>query len=302
VFFLGLGTGITASGAMQFSFERIVVCEINPGVIRAAKEHFKPWLRGLFEDPRVRVIPEDGRTWLAANPDRYDLIIADIFLTYKIGVGSLYTREHFEVVRDRLEPGGVFVQWLPMFDTSIEEFRTIVRTMQEVFPSVTLWRRSFSPVFPVYALVGRMEESPLSIEGLERGLAALREDPDLDERTWLFHLPLSAYVADLSARAERFADAPLNTDDRTRLEYSAPMTERESKGAGRLPVLAWETLLRYCEDLQASQEESFLTEATREQKDQVPAGTAYYGYEVMRRMNRSSDAERYLRLYQSLIP
>jgi spermidine synthase len=302
VFFLGLGTGITASGAMQFPFERVVVCEVNPGVIRAAREHFQPWLRGLFEDPRVRVIPEDGRTWLAANPERYDLIIADIFLTYKIGVGSLYTREHFEVVRERLEPGGTFVQWLPMFDTSIEEFRTIVRTMQDVFPSVTLWRRSFSPVFPVYALVGCMEETPLSMEGVERGLATLREDPDLDERTWLFHLPLAAFVADLSARADDFADAPLNTDDRTRLEYSAPMTERESKGAGRLPVLAWETLLRYCEDLQASQEDSFLSEAKREQKDQVLAGTAYYGYEIMRRMGRSDDAARYLELYQSLIP
>jgi hypothetical protein len=69
-----------------------------------------------------------------------------------------------------------------------------------------------------------------------------------------------------------------------------------------LPVLAWETLLRYCEDLQASQEDSFLSEATREQKDQVLAGTAYYGYEIMRRMGRSDDAARYLGLYQSLIP
>jgi spermidine synthase len=304
IFFLGLGTGITAGGAVSFPFEEIVVCEISPDVIRASREHFGPWLRGLFEDPRVRVIPEDGRTWLSANDTRYDLIVGDIFLSFKAGVGSLYTREHFATVRDRLQPGGRFVQWIPVFDTSVPEFEVLVRTMQEVFPSVTLWRRSFSPVFPVYALVGSLDAAPLDMEALQSRLDLLRRDPDLDPRTWILHLPLAAYVANLDQLAGRFAHAPLNTDDRTWLEYSAPVTERNSKGNRTTPVLAWEPLLRFCEELQAgapADVDPFLGDAGAAERAQVPAGTAFYGHEVMRRLGRTAEAERYLARYQAFI-
>ena len=193
VFFLGLGTGLTASGAMHFPFDRLTVCEVDRGVVRASRDHFGPWLEGLFEDPRVRVIPEDGRNWLAVS-------------------------------------GGRFVQWLPIFDISPDELSILARTMLEVFPSVTLWRRSFSPVFPVYALVGSMDDRPLDMAGLRRGLGRLRASGDLDERTWILNIPLAAYVANLSRLRERFADQPLNTDDRTLLE-TRPRSRRGSRRA-----------------------------------------------------------------------
>jgi spermidine synthase len=156
-----MGTGITASGAIPVPFERIVVSELNPDIVRASRKHFGPWLEGLFEDPRVEILPEDGRTWLAYTDERFDVVVADIFLSFKAGVGSLYTLEHFQSVRESLNPGGLFVQWLPMFDLSPGEFDIIARTMTEVFPGVTLWRRSMSPRYAVYALVGRLDEEPL---------------------------------------------------------------------------------------------------------------------------------------------
>ena len=87
--------------------------------------------------------------------ETWDVVIGDIFLTYRAGVGALYTREHFAAVHAALEPDGLFVQWLPMFDLSEEEFGIVARTMLDVFPQVTLWRRTVSPEFPVYALVAR---------------------------------------------------------------------------------------------------------------------------------------------------
>jgi spermidine synthase len=137
VFYLGMGTGITAGGALDFSVESVVVTELNPDVIEASRKYFGPYLKGLFDDPRVEVIAEDGRNYLYGAHRRFDVIIADIFLTYRVGVGSLYAKEHFEAARERLAPGGLFVQWLPMFDLSEEEFGIIARTMLEVFPQVT---------------------------------------------------------------------------------------------------------------------------------------------------------------------
>ena len=302
--FIGLGTGITASGAMHFPFERVTVCEVNREVVVAAREHFGPWLEGLFERPGVRVVPEDGRIWLSTRDETYDVIVADIFLSYKAGVASLYTREHFETVRERLADGGVFVQWFAAFDTSEREFEILARTMLDVFPSVTLWRRSFSTVFPVYAFVATNHERPLDVERIENGLRDLVAAGHLDERLWLPNIPLAAYVANLDPLRERFADAPLNTDDRTILEYTAPMTERDAKGAGVRDVLAWGPLLRFCEQLHESvppENDPHLVNATPAQRRQVRAGTAYYGYEVMRRTGREADATAYRRLYERLI-
>ena len=300
VFFLGLGTGISAGGALDFPFERLTVCEVNPDVVEASRRYFRPWLQGLFDDPRVRVVPEDGRTWLAVSDERYDLVVGDIFLSYKAGVGSLYTREHFAAVRDSLAPGGLFVQWVPTFDTSRRELAILARTMLDVFPSVTLWRRSFSPVFPVYALVASMETRPLDPQRLDAGLARLA-DGGMDPQTWLLHIPLAAYVADLGRLRDGFADAPLNTDDRTVLEYLAPITERNSKGARTAPVLAWEELLRFCEELQAAappQSDPYLARVGEARRRQVRAGTDYYGYEVMRRLGRDAEAAAYLERYR----
>ena len=33
--------------------ERVVACEVNSDVIRASRNHFSPWLNGLFEDPAL---------------------------------------------------------------------------------------------------------------------------------------------------------------------------------------------------------------------------------------------------------
>jgi spermidine synthase len=289
---------------MHFPFERATVCEVNRDVVRASRDHFAPWLEGLFDDPRVRVIPEDGRTWLAVTDQRHDLIVGDIFLSYKAGVGSLYTLEHFETVRDHLALGGVFVQWLPTFDISPEEFSILARTMLEVFPSVTLWRRSFSPVFPVYALVGSMESKPLDPDGLRRGLGHLRRHGGLDERVWILNIPLAGYVANLSRLRDRFADAPLNTDDRTLLEYSAPVTERNANGAGIARRLAWDELLRFCEDLLAAappESDPYLADMTMAQKAQVRAGTAFYGSEVARRLGDEAGERAYRAKYRALV-
>ncbi len=301
VFFLGLGTGLTASGALDFPLERIVVCEINADVVWAAREHFGPWLNGLFRDPRVRILAEDGRTWLAATQDRYDVIVSDIFLSFKEGAGSLYTREHFRAVREHLEPGGLFVQWLPLFDISEQEFGILARTLLAEFPGVTLWRRSLSPRFPVYAMVARLDEAPLDPDTLDRGLEILRARAGLPDETWLLQIPFAAYAGNLSALAPRFAGSPINTDNWTVLEYTAPVTERDSRGAGRTQTLAWGKLLEFSEGLLAAlppERDPHLARLSPRQRHQVHAGVAYYGHVVSREQGRSQEAEAYLSTYR----
>ena len=136
VFMLGLGTGITAGTALRHPVERLVVCEITPDVITAAAAYFEAPAGGLFSDPRAAVRACDARNHLLGTSARYDVIIADLFIPWRAGVGNLYSREHFRAARERLTGGGIFVQWFPLYQVSRREFDVVARTMLDVFEQV----------------------------------------------------------------------------------------------------------------------------------------------------------------------
>lgn len=303
-FFLGLGTGITAGAALDFPLERLLAAELDGGVVRASRVHFAPWTNGLFTDPRARVVTEDGRNVLLGTGETWDVVIADIFLTYRAGVGALYTREHFAAVYSALEPDGIFAQWLPMFDLSEEEFGIVARTMLDVFPQVTLWRRSVSPEFPVYALVAQKRPAPLQPDVLASHLDLLKRSDRLPGNVWLQNIPLAAYAGNVSVSRELFDHYPLSTDDRRPLEYSAPRTERDSKGTGTTPVLAWDALARFSARLLEQtppEADPYLRGVDPVVRRQVRAGLAYYQYTTLRRMGRAAEAQEALLEYRSLL-
>ncbi len=304
VFFLGLGTGISAGGALDFDVEKVVVSELDRHVTEAARGHFAPYLNGLFDDPRARVVVEDGRFLLAAAPERYDVIIGDVFLTYRAGVGSLYTREHFEAVRERLEPGGLFAQWLTLFDLSEHEFGIIAHTMLEVFPQVTLWRRGFSPRYPVFALIAQATLEPLDVDRLRAHLGRLVEHGRTSGELWYQSIPLAAFAGDLSANPEAFADYPISTDDRRPLEYLSPITERDNRGAGVTATLAWQPLADFCARLSERlppARDPYLARLGPRQHAEIEAGLAYQTYEANRRSGRERQAAEALGRYRRLI-
>ena len=140
VYFLGMGTGITAGAALRHPVDRVVVTELIPDVIEASNKYFTGYLNNLFQDKRVSIFAEDGRNFLLGTDESYDVIIADLFVPYKAGTGSLYTQEHYETAKMRLNKNGFYAQWLPLFQLSENEFAIIAKTMLQVFPQVTLWR------------------------------------------------------------------------------------------------------------------------------------------------------------------
>ncbi len=303
VFYLGMGTGITAGGALDFPVRRVVVAEIDPDVAALDARYFAPYLNGLLADPRVELVLDDGRAWLQGTTERFDVVIGDIFLTYREGVGSLYTREHFTAVRDHLRPGGIFAQWLTLFDLSERELGSIVRTLREVFPQVTLWRRGFSPRFPVYALVASPEERPLPAAALAAELARLETTGALPARTWLSRRPLAAYAGNLGDARGLFPSSPVNTDDRTWIEWSTPRTERRARGAGLGGVLAWDELPPFLErvlERLPPAADPFLAGLPPGRGDEVLAGLAFQRYEVAARQGRAAEAARELTRFELL--
>jgi spermidine synthase len=224
VFFLGLGAGVTAGEATRHPVQRIVVCELVPDVITAARKHFAQETGGLFADPRASILAEDGRSYLAATRDRFDVVISDLFVPWHAGTGSLYSREHFETVRRRLTPGGVFVQWLPLFQLSRREFFTVARTMLDVFPQVVLWRGDFYANKAIVALIGSEDLQPLDRAALRRRIERLSPSADA---ALVEAVLLTYYMGNLTASRAVIPAGPINTDNRPVIEYLAPRAAYE---------------------------------------------------------------------------
>ncbi len=250
VFFLGMGTGITAGEALsRDAFQhitKVVACEVSANVVAASRKYFtgRPGefdpTGGLYRDPRARVIIGDGRTQLLASRDRYSMINADLFLPYRRGTGNLYSREHFQVMRERLEPGGVFVQWLPLYQMTEWEFGVIAKTMLEAFPQVSLWRGNFQPGAEIAALVGHADATPLpacplndedakreAVEGATHHNIHELMLPVNEETVLLF------YCGNVTRAANLFERYPLNTDDMPVIEFGTPRSLHQPAGTGK---------------------------------------------------------------------
>ena len=288
-FFLGLGTGITAGEAIRHPVNRIVVCELVPEVVQASREYFTQWTHDLAGDPRVEIVAEDGRQYLAATDESFDVIVSDLFVPWHAGTGQLYTREHFETVRARLAPGGVFAQWLPMFQLSQRDFEVISRTFAEVFPRVVLWRGDFYANRPILALIATADGGPLDAAVLLR--RARQVAPSLGDDEILAGV-LPFYAGNLGAAPAVLGEGDINTDEHPIIEYLSPRTQW---GTGtQSPWFVSMPLVRFFERLAAAAppaSDPYLANLLPKQRAYVEAGAFYYRAIVHRLREENDVAE-----------
>jgi spermidine synthase len=210
---VGLGGGATAGAMSRHRGLTVDVVELSNTVVRAS-DFFRQANFELLTRPNVHLRIDDGRNYLLSMRQRYDIITADTIQPVRAGSASLYSKEYFTLVRDRLNEDGIALQW---FGGTEQEYRLVARTFADVFPYVTLWDNGT-------LLVGTkrpLRISPesfnwkLQVPGLRDALAAIdiRSFDDLLHEFW-------GGPSDLR---EHIGDGPLLTDDRPILEYFLSM-------------------------------------------------------------------------------
>lgn len=221
VLVIGLGSGMSAGAALQGGARSVDCVELESAVGEAAR-WFRAFNHDCLDDPRLRLIIGDGRNYLLASPRTYDVIVSEPSNPWIAGVSNLFTLEQYRQVHRRLKPGGWVVQWFQVYSVSSEDLRSTVRTFREVFPQAHLW---WVPRTGDVLLLAR-KDGPLRYDHavLRRQLAAhpvLRADLEscgLRTAGDLFGcFALGEWGLEALGRG-----APLNTDDRPRLEFSAP--------------------------------------------------------------------------------
>ncbi|MGB6193171.1 MAG: fused MFS/spermidine synthase, partial [Terracidiphilus sp.] len=151
---IGFGTGITAGATLRYSGLTHRACvELLPAVIQAGP--LFPESYHAASDPNLTIRISDGRRELLGNPERYDVITLEPPPPSAEGVVNLYSTDFYRLAARRLNPNGLFAQWLPLSTQNENDTRALVRSFLDVFPHATLWTTelhemllvgSFSPI------------------------------------------------------------------------------------------------------------------------------------------------------------
>ncbi len=228
---IGLGTGMTAGSLLDLpSLESLEIAEISPAVRRAARK-FAAWNGNVLEDPRTTVTIADGRHRLALARESFDLITSDPVHPWTRGSSDLYTLEHFRAMAAHLAPGGVASQWLPLYELSTEDVRTVAATWCAAFERTSAWVTAYDLV-----LIGSHAELPH-----ESDLADLALPPQVARSLAAAHITNGLEIACLrvagDARLRAFAAGtePMR-DARPVIEFRAP---RSALAGYCTEVLAW---------------------------------------------------------------
>lgn len=166
VLIIGGGEGATAREVLKHkSVERVVMVDIDGELVNLARKYLVNWHQGAFDDPRLELIIEDGRKYIEEAQERFDVVILDITDPVKGTPGVyLYTKEFYEKVRDRLNPGGVAVTQATSLRYYERAFAIIYNTVAQVFPKAQRYKAFIPSFYSEWGFVlGSLGRNPLEV-------------------------------------------------------------------------------------------------------------------------------------------
>jgi spermidine synthase len=217
---IGFASGVTVGSILQSPIESVDCVELERATIPASR-YFEHVNNRPLEDARLNLIIDDARSYLRVTPKRYDIVISEPSHPWVPGVANLFTREFFEMTRDRLNDDGIFVQWVQIYQLSTETLRSVLATYHNVFPHVLVFRVGGVTKGKDLLLIG--SKQPLTLDKLAQRFAEPRMAAEMtrvglkseaDVRAW--------YVCDESKLNPAVAGAKINTDDNMHIETTVP--------------------------------------------------------------------------------
>ncbi len=140
VFIGGGGEGTTLREVLAHrSVQKVTMIDLDKEVVDLCRRFLPQHHQGSFEDPRVKLLHQDARGYLAETDETYDVIVLDLVDPMEGGSAYLlYTREFYETASQRLNPGGILVtQSGPAGLINYTEcFTPIAQTLSGLFPEI----------------------------------------------------------------------------------------------------------------------------------------------------------------------
>ncbi len=136
---VGLGTGVTAGElSLHPGIEQIEVAEISPTVIEALPL-FGDFTHQIHRNPRLTIRHGDAFRVIGRSTEQWDIIISEPSNPWVTGVDLLFTDRFYQEVQPHLREGGVFLQWVQIYNTAPEVLGMVIRTISSKFRFVRVF-------------------------------------------------------------------------------------------------------------------------------------------------------------------
>jgi predicted membrane-bound spermidine synthase len=140
---VGYGVGVTADAFTRDArLKHLDIVDISKEVFALADFYAGPGYSNPLRDPRVTTFVQDGRFFLQACPESYDIITGEPPPLKTAGTVNLYTQQFFSLMKGRLKEGGIASFWLPLYQLTTDETKAILRAFHNVFPTASVWATS----------------------------------------------------------------------------------------------------------------------------------------------------------------
>lgn len=217
---VGLGAGITL-GALEMmdGIKEIDNVEISTGVIKA-NQFFYPYNNKAIENKMLNLIIDDARHYLSYTDKKYDIIINAPSYVWVSGTSNLFTVEYLELMKKRLNEGGIAAMWFPLYIMTPADIKSFIRTVREVFPYTALWLSSSGMEL---IITGSEKDIMLNYNLILKRL----NEPSVKSEVIMINQPKTEsitglYLMDNDMTAQYAGQAPINTDNQPVLEFSVP--------------------------------------------------------------------------------
>ena len=168
VLIIGGGDGGMAREALRHeTVERVVMVEIDAGVIEFSKQFLPGISAGAFDDARLEVVIADGADYMKGDGERFDVIIVDS--TDPIGPGEvLFTDTFYGPAKARLTEGGILVTQNGVPFMQGGELTRTMRAFRALFADATCYLASIptyygGPMAMGWGTDGAGRETPLDV-------------------------------------------------------------------------------------------------------------------------------------------
>jgi spermidine synthase len=223
---IGCGAGVTA-GAVSIdpAVENQTIAEIEPLVPKVVAKWFGEHNFHVVDNPKVHVHIDDARHYLATTSEKFDAITSDPLDPWVKGAAMLYTREFFELVKKRLNPGGVVTLFVQLYESNTEAVKSEIGTFMEAFPNGVVWGNTNNGAGYDLVLMGQVEDTKINVDAIQAKLDRPEYAPmkqSLREIGMNSAVDLFATFAGRASDLKPWlADAKINRDKDLRLQFLA---------------------------------------------------------------------------------
>jgi spermidine synthase len=223
---IGCGAGVTA-GAVSIdpAVKTLTIAEIEPLVPSVVSKYFSEHNFSVVTSPKTRIHIDDARHYLMTTDEKFDAITSDPLDPWVKGAAMLYSREFFETVKQRLNPGGVVTLFVQLYESNTEAVKSEVATFLEAFPNGMIFGNTNQGAGYDMVLLGQVEPTVINLDEIQAKLARPEYQPIAQSLAEIGMYNVVDLFANFAGNRQQLqpwlADATINRDRNLKLQYLA---------------------------------------------------------------------------------